>query len=208
MKKDTLILNIQSFVDVITNSSSELFICDTDKSIETVREILNDISKSYGGSSFDSYGSISVVDGINDTGSFVDDLPQTRADAIIDRRRRILEDMFHDAKDVPGIDKAKWSQLSWTDRDRLTKEWVDSRFLAYQRESKLSDVVGEKPTMPDWWDNLEEYKSDLRFRSYGALKWKEQYLGRIIITSDSDNSIPSDVMDEIESMFNAERYHE
>jgi hypothetical protein len=36
----TIIVSPHSFVDIITNSSSELFICDTDKSIDTVKEII------------------------------------------------------------------------------------------------------------------------------------------------------------------------
>jgi hypothetical protein len=38
--KTLLVINPHSFIDVITNSSTELFVCDTDKSIETVKEIL------------------------------------------------------------------------------------------------------------------------------------------------------------------------
>lgn len=39
---DKIIINIHSFVDVITNSSTELFVLDTDKAIETVVEILEE----------------------------------------------------------------------------------------------------------------------------------------------------------------------
>lgn len=35
-----LVINPHSFVDVITNSSSELFVCNTDKSVAAVKEIL------------------------------------------------------------------------------------------------------------------------------------------------------------------------
>jgi len=38
--KTLLIIDLHSFVDVITNSSTELFVCDTDKTIEMVKEIL------------------------------------------------------------------------------------------------------------------------------------------------------------------------
>lgn len=37
---DKIIINIHSFIDVITNSSTELFVLDTEKSLEVVREIL------------------------------------------------------------------------------------------------------------------------------------------------------------------------
>lgn len=38
--KQVLLIQTHSFVDVITNSSTELFVCNTDKSIETVKKIL------------------------------------------------------------------------------------------------------------------------------------------------------------------------
>ena len=38
--KQIFLVNFHSFVDVITNSSTELFISNTEKSIETVKEIL------------------------------------------------------------------------------------------------------------------------------------------------------------------------
>lgn len=38
---------MHSFVDLITNSSSELFVCDTDKSIELTKEIVNDLLVKY-----------------------------------------------------------------------------------------------------------------------------------------------------------------
>lgn len=36
------LMNIHSMVDVITNSSTELFVLDTDKTLETVKEILQE----------------------------------------------------------------------------------------------------------------------------------------------------------------------
>ena len=37
-----LIINIHSFIDLITNSSTELFVLDTDKSLEVVKDILQE----------------------------------------------------------------------------------------------------------------------------------------------------------------------
>ncbi len=45
--KSIAIIPIHSFVDIITNSSSELFICETKKSIETVKETLVELAKLY-----------------------------------------------------------------------------------------------------------------------------------------------------------------
>lgn len=40
-------IKIHSIVDVITNSSSELFICDTNKSLEMIKELLQDMLNLY-----------------------------------------------------------------------------------------------------------------------------------------------------------------
>jgi hypothetical protein len=40
-------INLHSFVDLITNSSSELFVCDTDKSVDTVKTILKKLVELY-----------------------------------------------------------------------------------------------------------------------------------------------------------------
>ncbi len=38
--KDIFIINIHSFIDVITNSSTELFVCDTEKTIMEVTNLI------------------------------------------------------------------------------------------------------------------------------------------------------------------------
>lgn len=45
--KQFLVIQKHSFIDVITNSSTELFVCDTDKSLEMVETILEDITSGY-----------------------------------------------------------------------------------------------------------------------------------------------------------------
>lgn len=41
------VISLHSFVDLITNSSSELFICDTKKSVEAVKETIEALAKLY-----------------------------------------------------------------------------------------------------------------------------------------------------------------
>jgi len=43
-------INTHSFVDVITNSSTEIFVCDTDKTIITIKEILKSMLEEYNSS--------------------------------------------------------------------------------------------------------------------------------------------------------------
>lgn len=40
-------LNVHSIIDVITNSSTEMFICNTDKTVEVVKELLDAILSAY-----------------------------------------------------------------------------------------------------------------------------------------------------------------
>jgi hypothetical protein len=40
MMGKVLVIETHSFIDVITNSSTEIFICDTDKTLDAVKEIL------------------------------------------------------------------------------------------------------------------------------------------------------------------------
>ena len=47
MKKSKFIIPIHSFVDVITNSSTELFIIDKEKGLEMVKEIVEEGLKKY-----------------------------------------------------------------------------------------------------------------------------------------------------------------
>ncbi len=42
-----ILVPIHSFVDLITNSSSELFVCDTKKSVEAVKEIIEKLAELY-----------------------------------------------------------------------------------------------------------------------------------------------------------------
>ena len=46
-KKQRILIDIHSFVDVITNSSTELFVCDTEKSLELVRQLVDEIQDKY-----------------------------------------------------------------------------------------------------------------------------------------------------------------
>lgn len=47
MDKKTIAIKIHSFVDVITNSSTELFMCNKKKSVKQVKEVLKDIVNHY-----------------------------------------------------------------------------------------------------------------------------------------------------------------
>ena len=118
--KRAIAINVHSFVDVITNSSSELFVCDTDKSMTAVKQILSDKLRSY-------------------------------------NRNNQRDVSFEDAFREPYI---------------FTQEMLDN-------------------VNKDW--------------SWG---WeKQENVGKIIIRSIGDNSIPWEIVEWIESAFSARRWH-
>jgi len=65
MDKKIIVIKIHSFVDVITNSSTELFVADTKKSLKQVKEILKELVNHYNSGvekGFYDYGSKTSID--------------------------------------------------------------------------------------------------------------------------------------------------
>jgi hypothetical protein len=154
--EQTIIINIHSMIDVITNSSSELFICDIDKSVEAVKEILEELRCAYeqlenAGIDFDNYKVIDFY-------------------SVFGRIERI-EDINSLYDFITGWDNS------------MPKFWQMNK--SYEETKKLENM---------WF---KEHKKEL----------EEKYLGKIIIESAKDNSIPYELFDRIESIFNASRYH-
>ena len=54
--KDKIIIPIHSILDLITNSSTELFIIDEDKGVEIVRQVVNELYNKYGNELYNKYG--------------------------------------------------------------------------------------------------------------------------------------------------------
>ncbi len=209
MKKQILTINAQSFVDVITNSSSELFICNTDKSVEMITEVLQNMLDEYNqenGSNntfSDCFGAIAIVGENNATGTyFIDDLPLTQQDALEQRRKEIIQDIIR-----AELEKdPKWDKKNWNERDKILSRKTEAQLLEYKREEKLSSVTGEKSNMPNWWHTGNKPKKN-SWDYDRQMTWRGQYIGKVIIESATDNSIPYDLFDRIESTFSAERHH-
>jgi hypothetical protein len=77
--KNIFLLNIHSFIDLITNSSSEIFIANSSHSIEFLKEILNEMVNTYGklegggNISFDTvFGDIYIIENENDLIKYLD----------------------------------------------------------------------------------------------------------------------------------------
>lgn len=147
-------IKVNSFVDVITNSSSELFICNTDKTVETVRDILKNLLEDFNQSNMYSYtfeecfGSIAVVDGVNNTGEpYIDDLPYNFDAALDKRREQILWCICEHELDK----NSDWSKKPYHEKIDAVESVVKIRMNAYKREIALSNVISEQSNLPSWW---------------------------------------------------------
>jgi hypothetical protein len=151
--KQILIVNVHSMIDVITNSSTELFVCDTDKSIETVKELLKELLEKY--------------DELENVGC--EDKSYRDFDSVFGRIEKV-EDINQLYDFITGYDSSIPEFL-------MSKSYEESRKL----EKK-------------WFRNNKN-------------KLEEKYLGKIIIEGASDNSIPYDLWDHINSLFNGYNKH-
>lgn len=43
-----IVIDTHSFIDVITNSSTEIFVCKTDKSVEMIQDLFREICEKHG----------------------------------------------------------------------------------------------------------------------------------------------------------------
>jgi len=142
MKKTSLVVNVHSVVDVITNSSSELFVVYGNKSVEQIEEILKALVKEYN-------------------------------------------------------EKVENGELEEWDEETTYEQAFDPPYI-YTKEMCKEDreeIAEYKKRRPDW----------------GSFSWgyegKDETVGKVIIRSRSDNTIPWTLMEEIESIFNTDRYH-
>lgn len=164
-KKVLFVIHPHSIVDVITNSSTELFVGTTDKTIEVVEEILQDL--------------LNVHNKITDS-------------------NRSLGSVLT----VTVIDKDNVNQ--WASE---ILEWIKPYYI----ESKY-------PDKPDWDDfRNEDGRTDWKAFDKAIKEWQANlpeelinaFIGNIVIQGAQDNSIPYEMFESIERIFNNyERIHQ
>lgn len=227
MAKTLYILPIHSFVDLITNSSSELFISKSNKTVEAVREILiklvelehqkeilagnaseNDpfdpVSK------FNEYfGEIEVSD--------IDFNPEDCPD--YDEYQSLHDYRYEKSYPVYQECQRKW-------REHLSKAAQDKVFLSYReiwkpwedlKNDSLLKVLRwafEINNLP-WNYDPNENRRDKNSKFWTASKPFQQALewnytlrkGWVLVHSKEDNSIPYEMWNDIEHLLNADRRH-
>ncbi len=208
-----LVINTQSFVDVITNSSSELFICNSDKSVTLVEDILRDMLDSFNKEESsnlnfsDCFGTISIIKSIDDASgiSYFSGMPATYEDALDAKRKDILCSEFRsNNKELVTILSANYFEL----RDKAM-QYATNELIRIKRELTLAELNNDKPNLPDWWETGVVKKNNDWSDWDGSTDFDyiEKYFNKLLIFSKEDNSIPYELFDKIEDVFSAERLH-
>jgi hypothetical protein len=164
MKKQTILIDVHSILDVITNSSTELFITDATKSIETVKEILQ-----------------VVLDRWNDMaakGFF--------GDHYVRNKRYALGDNVSEPKPIKTFEDT-FGEIKYYTKEEYEKDFKDIE--EYRERNKRNGRDG--------------------FLTGGWGYEKAENIGKLMIFSESDNSIPYEMFDWIENIFGSgtTRFH-
>lgn len=227
MAKILLAISPHSFVDVITNSSTELFVCDTTKTVDMIEEILKANLKMHG---YDK--------------PWVFDLKKYREWKKKEREKQeyfekhgnwrkgkrdyknkfsYIDGWFFDLEDEEDLKNIRKEYIEYGDgsgvwytssrnpfHDRIFNatraaekkypgDWSKSYTARENEIEKIYQEIESQTNKPDWWINPFEYNHNKT--SLNELDKK------IIILSTDDNSIPYEQFDWIENMFNAKKYH-
>lgn len=214
--KTLLTIKIHSFCDVITNSSTELFTCGKDITLQFVEETLKKIIEGYNMMNdetckfedffekpfvFDllEYRKVKKEDKVDYSnpygglgGWFSDDESE---EDLEEKRKEYIEN---------GDQSHNWGCDERPYRDRLDKAVegrVDiERWNARKKEvDKIYSEILESKEKPEWWKEPWKY-------SYNSSLIKNLD-GCVLIFSSDDNSIPYELFDIIERKLNADRRH-
>lgn len=237
--KSIFVISPHSFVDVITNSSSELFVCNTDKSVETVKEVLVKLTKIHNEKTELACG----VSELDVTTLFENVFKEpTVAQYTFSMYEYPNRDDYWDVclyerySDHPVYVKAREEAYKWekanaidynntTEKertayyrkrgkslDKIEKEW---KALQHKQRYNLLKWAFEQNNIPwplkgklpkRWDDNSEFWEIAQEFEN--AIDWDYSFKkGDIFIESQSDNTIPYWMFDDIENIFRATRRH-
>jgi len=181
-----LILPIHSNADVITNSSSELFICNTEKTRLEIIDMLNTLATITG---HHGVGDIKVFYGVEGLKLILADLGSYYYDNLYLIIGRFIP--YGDTKEE-------------SDRRSVLFKTIP-RYNRYNIDYRISDWKSEI-------DKDEQNRADFELSVNSWLDENSEYLSNFIhnittIRSKEDNSMPYDIFDILETRLNAERFH-
>ena len=177
VKKELFIIKPHSMVDLITNSSSELFVCQTDKTLETVRELLIDM--------------LNLHNKIHESNLKFEDCFEEPYYITEDNFDRYFEEYVMEW----GITMGAYNMKTIFDfKGQTSYKYPYSEYIDHNR--RINDMVEKE---------YQNYLQDWKEKNYEGLR--KNLIGSIIIESTSDNTIPYELFDIIENSFNASRHH-
>lgn len=230
--KTLLVITPHSILDVITNSSTELFVCDTDKTVEMVKEILAADPNVYG------YEEPWVFD-IKEYRTWKIERRNAenrreRLEQLWDNKFSNIDGWFYDIEDPEDLEYLRKHYIE--DGDNSGGWWSSERNPFGRRLAEASEKAVKEFLKTHSTDKIE-YNDRWRI-SHNASKNEIQKIydetqgleikpdwwnnplkyyynnqpisdldGKIMIVGESDNSIPYDHFDWIENTFNATRHH-
>jgi len=211
--KNLILLNTHSCVDLITNSSTEMFVSGDKQTVKMIRnQILPDIVSGY-----------NIAFNANITMNIFGDIFVFRLDAyrkfiksikynkkyevfcgyfcdiednkqIVDLRREIIEH-------GPNIDGC-WSSMEHIYRDRINKtriKTVDYKTNEVNVNKEITLIYNElEKNRPLWWDRPWRYTST---REINSLE------GKVVIVGSGDNTIPYGMFEMINIRLNSHNFH-
>jgi len=208
LKKGIYIINSHSIVDLITNSSTEIFVCKTQKTLDVVNEILK---------------SNKELTGYEEPWIFnLDEFREWR------KKEKKRQNEWNENSNAEEVDwDNKFSNIKGyfydiEDKDDLIylrKDYIKNKYsikiqtglLKYKERDKwikgyqkiiqnIYDEIKESKENSEWWNN------PLKYYLYNNTPISELN-GKIIIIGEGSNSIPFNQFEWIEDTFNAKSYH-
>lgn len=228
-----LVLDVQSINDVVTNSSSEIFVLNTNKTCEEVNTILSGITSGF---------RFPVLFHIEDYRKWreinKEDEPNFHYPLSL---YEFIERYFIDPEDENDmIDHYReflfnpWKYMDIGNMRFETYGWdcwhqINIDFLEFLREH-TNEIKKSVPEYEEYstYDDFREDKYDLSYRLPDSIikEFKDSYKGKIpeemeipkredvtnldgkvLVLSEDDNSIPYDTWDDIHDMFNCYNVH-
>ena len=186
MTKQLLKISPHSFVDVMTNSSSELFVCNTDKSVEQVKAVIERVMKGYW--------------------MMVGEPEQEIWGTIFEEPRVAIKKITQE-----HINTYHGFSMTRAERDAI-KERAKAQLLKENPEAsekQILDVIWNSTLEEDEkrWDAQSRYAVEMG-DSEGLLSYYVTYdEGDIMVYSASDNSVPYEVWIPLENALEGIRYH-
>lgn len=235
MNKTISVVNIHSYISVITNSSTELFVCNTKKKIKAVKEILQKILDGYNVIE-DSHYTMDVFDepwvfSLKKYREWVKKDKELEAEcqksgnwdkrwAHEDRSKYgTIKGWFHDDEDADDMKEMRKHIIEYGERIEMFFGCSTHGKNQYQDRIRNAAHKGGKY---DWEAGKEELEKIYNEIDKSGTKpewwnepWKHQYCdtlvkdmdGNVIICGSGDNSIPYDIWEFIKSKLNGRNYH-